>query len=73
MPVRVGSRPVAFQEPGDITIKRRVVVEQDEAMRTIARKHVPQLLHHPRGRRLTGHVEVEDLPPSVFDDEEARE
>src|SRR5229473_1004111 len=73
MPVRVGSRPVAFRSPVTSSSNVESVVEQDEAMWTIARKHVPQLLHHPRGRRLTGHVEVEDLPPSVFDDEEARE
>ena len=46
-----------LHEPSDIASKRRVVVEQHEAVRTIARKQVPQLLHHPRGRRLAGHVE----------------
>jgi len=49
-----------LHEPGDIAIKRRVVVEQHEAVRTIARKHVSQLLHHPRGRRLAGHVEMQN-------------
>src|SRR5260370_40480133 len=44
-----------------MAIKRRVVVEQHEAVRTIARKHVSQLLHHPRGRRLAGHVEMQNL------------
>jgi hypothetical protein len=39
-----------LHEPGDIAIKRRVVVEQNEAVRTIARKHVPQLLRIPAHR-----------------------
>jgi hypothetical protein len=52
--------PGGLHEPGDIAIKRRVVVEQHEAVRTIARKHVSQLLHHPRGRRLAGHVEMQN-------------
>src|SRR5216684_189792 len=62
-----------FQEPDDIAVKRRVVVKQHEAMRTIARKYIPQLLHDPRGCRLASHVDVQDPAPTVFDDEEARE
>src|SRR5260370_608259 len=47
-----------FQEPDDIAVKRRVVVKQHEAMRTIARKYIPQLLHDPRGCRLASHTRV---------------
>src|SRR5713226_9635410 len=63
----------SFQEPDDIAVKRRVVVKQHEAMRTIARKYIPQLLHDPCGCRLASHVDVQDPAPTVFDDEEARE
>src|ERR1700680_2488869 len=42
-------------------------------MRTISRKYVAQLLHHPGGRRLASHVEVQNRAATVFDDEEAGE
>src|SRR5437660_387518 len=73
MAVRVGFRPVAFKNPMTFAVQRRVVVKQYEAMRTIARKYIPQLLHDPRGCRLASHVDVQDPAPTVFDDEEARE
>src|SRR3979411_2371328 len=55
-----------------MAVKRRVVVKQHEAMRTIARKYIPQLLHDPRGCRLASHVDVQD-PPTGFEYEEARD
>jgi len=73
MAVRVGVQTGGFQEPDDIAVKRRVVVKQHEAIRTIARKYIPQLLHDPRGCRLASHVDVQDHAPTVLDDEEARE
>src|SRR3984893_4013813 len=42
-------------------------------MRTIARKYVAQLLHHPGGRRLASHVDMQNRAATVFDDEEAGE
>src|ERR1700694_2971077 len=73
MPVRVGSRPAAFMTQVTLPSNVESWSKQHEAVRTIARKHVPQLLHHPRGRRLAGHVEMQNLAAIVFDDEEARE
>ena len=39
--------------------------------RGIVRKGFAQLLDHPRARRVLGHIEVENAPPIVRDDEEA--
>ncbi len=62
-----------LQERDHTTIKRRVVVDKDETMWTVSRKHVAQLLHYPGGRWLAGHVEMQNRASMVFDDEEARE
>ena len=35
------------------------------------RKHFSQLLHYPGTGRIVGDIEMEDLPPAVFDDKEA--
>src|ERR1700686_3848958 len=44
---------------------------QHEAMRTISRKYVAQLLHHPGGRRLASHVEVQNRAATGVRGEEA--
>jgi hypothetical protein len=71
IPVRVGSRPVAFRNAITPPSNRRVVVEKDETMWTVSRKHLAQLLHHPGGRWLAGHIEVQNRASMVFDNEEA--
>src|SRR4030095_9661887 len=53
--VQTGGR----QKRDHVAVKRRVVVEQEEAMRAVSWKDVTELLHHPRRRRLAGHVEME--------------
>src|SRR5262245_31312019 len=62
-----------LQKRDHVAVKRRVVVEQYEAMGAVSWKDVTELLYHPRRRRHVGHVEMEDLAPSVVNDEEARE
>jgi hypothetical protein len=43
------------------------VAKQHEAMRTISRKYVAQLLHYPSGRRLASHVEVQNRAVTLRD------
>src|SRR5216684_3292348 len=73
MPVRVGSRPVAFRNP--VTSPSNVESWSNRMKRCgpSPGNTSAQLLPHPRGRWLAGHVEVQNRASMVFDDEGARE
>jgi hypothetical protein len=59
-----------FQESEDIGVEFRVAVEDDIAIRDCFGKRFTQLLDDPL-RRVPSNVEVQNLPTSVVDDEEA--
>ncbi len=69
----LGGQPRRLQESDDVGVKRRVAVEEDVTVRASVGKGLPQLLNDPLGSRMACDVEVQDLPTSVFDDEEAVE
>jgi hypothetical protein len=76
LPGRSDARPLGFQtrclqERDDVGIKLCITIQDDVTIRAIFGKGLTQLLDHPLSGRVSSHVEVQNLPPSVFDDEKA--
>ena len=67
----LGLQTGGFQERNNLGVKLRIVVKDDVAIRGCLRKCFTELSHDPLRSWVAGHVEVQDLPTSVFDDEEA--
>ena len=67
----LGFQTRCFQECDDFTVELRVAVEDDVTIRGSLGKSLTQLLDNPLRSRVSCCVEVQDLAPSVFDDEEA--
>ena len=68
-----GFQTGGFQERDDIGAELRVAVENDVTIRGCLWKRFTQLLDDPLRSWVAGQVEVQDLPTSVFDDEQALE
>jgi hypothetical protein len=66
-----GFQAGCFQQPKDLGIEPCVTIQNDVPQRADFGKGLPQLLDDPLRRWMLGHVEVQDFPASVFDDEEA--
>ena len=78
LPRRLHARALHFQsgcsqEGDDVGVKLRVPVEDDVTIRGGLGKSLPQLLDNPFRRRVSSHVEVKDLAPSVLNHKEAIE
>ena len=48
-----------------------IMVEHNVTIRTRERECFPELLHNPIACWMEGNVEVQNAPPTMFDDEEA--
>ena len=77
LPGRSDTRPFGFQTGGfqeldDIRVELRVAVQHRVTEGASVGKALPQLLDDPL-RRVSGHVEVQDVATSVRDDEEVVE
>jgi hypothetical protein len=55
---------------GHLMGKLGMTIRDRVAVRTGFRKCFPQLLHYPGAGRVFGDIEMKDLAPTVFDDEE---
>ena len=60
-----------LQKVDDVAIEFRVAVEDHVTVWADFGKRFPQLLHYPLGRRVAGHVVVQNLPSCMLDDEKA--
>src|ERR1700674_3127921 len=65
-----GRQTCDFQEITDLGAEPAVAVQNHVTVRASLRKSFTQLLDHPLCRRVPGHIEVNNLPPAVFHDEE---
>ena len=54
-------------------IELRAAIKDQIAGRGVVREGFTQLLNHPSARRVFGHIEVQDAPPVMRNDEEAAE
>src|SRR5215471_15108604 len=75
LPRRLNTRPLRFQtrrlQKGDhIGVVFFFSSRRRHTRWTSLGKGLPQLLHHPLGCRVSRDIEVQDLPPSMLDDEE---
>ena len=68
-----GFQTCCLQEIDRLGIELRVAIKDCVPIRAGFWKGLPQLLNHPFCRGMAGYVEVQDLPFSMFDDEEAVE
>jgi len=78
LPGRANARPFGLQtsrlqERNDLMVELRVPIQNHVAVRASFGKGLAELLDHPLGCRMTGHVAVKDFPASVGDYEEAVE
>src|SRR5215510_11700946 len=76
LPRRLHARLLDFQtrrlQKGDhIGVVSRIAIEDCVTIPTSLGEGFTQLLHHPLGCRVSRHIEVQDLPASMLDDEEA--
>ncbi len=55
------------------SVNRIAVAEKIAWSRISARKSFDQLLRRPLGRRMTGHIEVDDSPAVMGEDDEAKQ
>ena len=67
----LGFQTRCVQESDDFAVELRVAVEDDVTIPGSLGKSLTQLLDRPFCSRVSRCVEVQDLAPSVFDDEEA--
>ena len=65
--------PKDFRRCQDLRTEGGVAVDDQIARRGIVWKRLAQLLTHPGAGRMSGHVEVQNTPPIMRDDEEAVE
>ena len=66
-------QPRHLQKRNHVCVEFRIAVEDDVAIWGGLGKRFTQLLDDPLRSRMAGLVEMQDLPPSVFDNEEAVE
>src|SRR5215813_3958341 len=59
-----------LQKGDHIGVVSRIAIEDGVTIRTSLGEGFTQLLHHPLGCRVSRHIEVQDLPASMLDDEE---
>src|SRR5215470_7891922 len=64
-------QPRCLQESDHVSVELGVPVEDDVTVRHRLGESFPQLLHDPLRRRVLRDVEMQNLPASVLDDEEA--
>src|SRR5215472_9759126 len=69
------ARPLGFQtrrlqKADHIGVVSRIAIEDGVTIPTSLGEGFTQLLHHPLGCRVSRHIEVQDLPASMLDDEE---
>src|ERR1035441_5677602 len=62
---------ILFDGPDDVSRKLRVAVKDQKPVRLVVSPSFAQLQYDPQGVWLTGHIDVQNLPPVVADDEEA--
>src|SRR6266511_5183565 len=62
-----------LQKRRDLSIEFGIAVQDNVTVWASFRKGLPQLLDHPLRIRMSSDVQVQDLPASVLDDEEAVE
>ena len=68
--MRLGFMPLAVSEIGYLPAELAVTIQNRIAVRTRFRKCLPQLLLYPGAGRVFRDIEMDDLAPTVFDDEE---
>jgi hypothetical protein len=68
-----GLDPAVPDRINNVVAKVRATIEDQVAGRRVIRKRFAQLLRHPRAGRMTRHVEMQNLAPTVGDNEEAIE
>src|SRR5215475_5267834 len=66
----LGLQARRLQKGDHIGVVFRIAIEDGVPIPTSLGKGLPQLLHHPLVCRVSRDIEVHDLPPSMFDDEE---
>src|SRR5215468_4112243 len=66
----LGLQTRRLQKGDHIGVIFRIAIEDGVTIRTSLGKGFTQLLHHPLGCRVSRHIEVQDLPASMLDDEE---
>src|SRR5215831_19919861 len=66
----LGLQARRLQKGDHIGVVFRIAIEDGVPIRTRLGKGLPQLLHYPLGCRVSRDIEVQDLPPSMLDDEE---
>src|SRR5215831_16875269 len=59
-----------LQKADHIGVMSRIAIEDGVTIPTSLGEGFTQLLHHPLGCRVSRHIEVQDLPASMLDDEE---
>src|SRR5215467_5314088 len=58
-----------LQKGDHIGVVSRIAIEDCVTIRTSLGEGLTQLLHHPLGCRVSRHIEVQDLPAAMLDDE----
>jgi hypothetical protein len=70
--LRSTTSQAALPSEGDLVgIDLCIAIQNDVTLRASFGKGLTQLLDDPLGSRVSSHVEVQNLPTSVLDDEEA--
>src|SRR5215831_17287125 len=75
LPRRLHARLLDFQtrrlqKADHIGVVSRIAIEDCVTIPTSLGEGFTQLLHHPLGCRVSRHIEVQDVPASMLDDEE---
>src|SRR5262245_53104916 len=66
----LGLQTRRLQKADHIGVVSRIAIEDGVTIRTSLGEGFTQLLHHPLGCRVSRHIEVQDRPASMLDDEE---
>ena len=68
--MRTAVRPKALDRPTECRVEDRVAVMEEEPRVRVVGKSLAELLSGPSGRRVLGHIDMQDASPVVGQDHE---